>query len=234
MNYIQADWPAPANIKAFTTTRMGCPLSYPYDANQLKGSEESSRLRALLNAPTEPVWLKQTHTNLVVEACESNIGTIADASFSHHPKQICTVFTADCLPLLICNKSGTHVAAIHAGWRGLANGIIENTIQALHQPGDSLLVWLGPAIGPAKFEVGRDVYDAFVDQQAEARTAFLPQKNDKWMANLYTLASMRLAKLGITSIYGGNYCTFTQDDLFYSYRRDKGQTGRMASLIWIE
>lgn len=234
MNYLTPDWNAPAHIKAYTTTRIGCPLTLPYDALQLSGSDESKRLGALLHLPAEPIWLKQTHSNLATEATDSNRGMIADASFSAQTRQICLVFTADCLPLLICNKSGTHVAAIHAGWRGLANGIIENTIRALNQPPESLLVWLGPAIGPSKFEVGRDVYDAFVSQHSESNPAFKPHGDEKWLANLYTLASVRLNKLGITGIFGGNYCTFSQDDLFYSYRRDKGQTGRMASLIWIE
>lgn len=234
MNFITPDWNAPANVKAFTTTRIGCPLALPYDASTLTGSDESKRLSTLLHLPAEPVWLKQTHSNIATEASDSSRGMIADASFSSHANQICLVFTADCLPLLICNQSGTHVAAIHAGWRGLANGIIENTILALNQPADSLLVWLGPAIGPDKFEVGRDVYDAFVSQHTEAELAFKPHADNKWMANLYTLARIRLSKLGVTSISGGNHCTFTQNDLFYSYRRDKGQTGRMASLIWME
>lgn len=234
MKYIQPNWPAPTSVKVYTTTRLGWQAPLFYQADKLTETDESKRLQTLLNIPSEPIWLKQTHSNTPVEAISENRGIIADASFATQPNQVCVVFTADCLPLLICNRSGTHVAAVHAGWRGLASGIIENTIKSLNQPSNDLLVWLGPAIGPTKFEVGKDVYDAFTSRHAEADKAFIPINEGKWLANLYQLATLRLQLLGITEIYGGDHCTHLQNDLFYSYRRDKGQTGRMANLIWIQ
>ncbi len=234
IKFIQPDWPAPKTIKAYTTTRQGWKTTLPFQADKLKGSQESQQLQALLHLPDEPIWLKQTHSNIAIEATLENTGATADASFATRPNHICVVQTADCLPVLICNQHGTHVAAIHAGWRGLANGIIENTVNALQQPAQTLLVWLGPAIGPSIFEVGSDVYQAFTNQNKQAESAFQPINKEKWLGNLYQLARLRLQSLGITSIYGGNHCTHTQPELFYSYRRDQGQTGRMASLIWID
>jgi YfiH family protein len=184
--------------------------------------------------PNEPIWLTQTHSTIAVEAIPEHAEQTADASYTDTVNRVCVVLTADCLPLLICNSRGTKVAAIHAGWRGLAGGIIENTLEKLALPGSELLVWLGPAIGPQKFEVGNDVYDAFIAQDESARMAFIPKAHDKWLANLYLLATQRLNKLGVTAIYGGDYCTHTQSDLFFSYRRDHGKTGRMASAIWIQ
>lgn len=221
MNYIKPNWPAPAHVKAYTTLR------------NVWDDHPNDKIKSLLSLPSDPLWITQKHTNIVVEATVENQHKIADASFSVHPNHVCVVLTADCLPVLICNKQGTHVAAIHAGWRGLASGVIEATIDALQQPADDLLVWLGPAIGPTKFEVGKDVYDAFVTQDVSSAIAFTPLNEQKWLANLYTLAKMRLAKKGVSAIFSDDYCTHTQDDLFFSYRRDKGQTGRMASLIWI-
>jgi YfiH family protein len=229
MNFLTPNWPAPANIKAYTTTRLGwgepgCRAWMP---------EAADKLVTVLQLPDKPIWLKQHHGTKVVEAVPAQCGMEADASFSYTANQICLVETADCLPILICNRQGTYVSAIHAGWRGLANGIIEASLQALAQPADELLIWLGPAIGPSKFEVGRDVYDAFVSKQAAAANAFKPKSEEKWLANLYELARLRLQLQGITAIYGGEHCTFTQQDLFYSYRRDGGSTGRMASVIFI-
>ena len=144
---------------------------------------------------------------------------------------VCAVLTADCLPLLVCDRHGRHVAAIHAGWRGLADGIIEHTLQALPVAGHDLMAWLGPAIGRECFEVGRDVYDRFVGQDCDAVQAFEPLSDSRWHADLYRLARQRLATLGVSDIFGGQWCTYTDRERFYSYRRD-GQTGRMASLIW--
>lgn len=241
MKYIQADWPAPSHIKAYTTIRSSWGEHNPHSmlANpdcDTQFIDESRRLASLLQLPDKPVWIKQTHSSIVLEAKPENRRQNGDASFSSTPNQICAVLTADCLPVLITNKQGTHVAAAHAGWRGLAGGIIENTILAMQQPPHDLLVWLGPAIGPQKFEVGKDVYDAFTHLHAQSASAFISCNQDKWLANLYELARIRLTLFGITQhqIYGGNYCTFSQEELFFSYRRDKGKTGRMASLIWIE
>jgi YfiH family protein len=224
MNYLKADWQAPAQIKAYTTLRSGWGERF---------HNENRELQALLPLPEEPVWLTQTHSSQVIEALEENRKKPADASFTTQKNRVCAVLTADCLPILVCNKKASHVAAIHAGWRGLAGGIIETALQALQQPAEELLIWLGPAIGPQKFEVGTDVFDAFVKRHPESASAFIPYKQDKWLANLYDLARIRLKLLGVSSISGGHYCTYTQEDLFFSYRRDQGKTGRMASLIWI-
>jgi polyphenol oxidase len=227
MKYIKPDWPAPSPIKAYTTVRTG------WGANNPDYMKESRDLESLLSLPEQPIWIKQKHTAIAIEAALKNKEQIADATYTSQCNRICIVLTADCLPILICNQQGTHVAAIHAGWRGLASGIIEATVQALQQPAQELLVWLGPAIGPQKFEVGRDVYDAFTHQSTESATAFTAYTEGKWLADLYALARIRLKWQGISQIYGGHFCTYTQEDLFFSYRRDKGITGRMASLIWV-
>lgn len=230
MKYLTPDWPAPAHIKAYTTTRH----SFGTSKSNTISDEEKQHLQTLFQLPNDPIWLNQTHSTSVIHAIPDNKYQMADASFTHQPNHICAVITADCLPILICNKQGTHIAAIHAGWRGLAGGIITNTLEALAQPANELLVWLGPAIGPQKFEVGKDVYEAFTHHHPESVSAFTPHKPEKWLADLYQLAKIRLTDHGISHIYGGNFCTFTQDDLFFSYRRDQGKTGRMASLIWID
>jgi YfiH family protein len=231
MKYVKPHWPAPSHIKACTTLRdVWCPEeSGDHDTHYPK-----TLLKSLLALPSDPIWIKQTHSTIAIEAIPENKDKNADASFTHQAHHICAVLTADCLPLLICNKSGTKVAAIHAGWRGLANGIIETTLAAIKEPADDLLVWLGPAIGPQKFEVGKDVFDAFMNHDTNAMTAFTPHIEGKWFANLYNLAKMRLQAKGVSAIYGGDFCTYSQDDLFFSYRRDKGKTGRMVSLIWID
>lgn len=229
MNYIKPDWPAPANIKAFTTLR----TSWGRVDLPSKGDESTALLTSLLQLPAKPVWLKQTHSTFVVPAEQTTINTEADAAYTHQANCVCVVLTADCLPILITTKDGTHVAAIHAGWRGLAAGIIEATISKMNLLPEQLLVWLGPAIGPSKFEVGQDVYDAFVKNHADAKRAFQSYSSDKWLADLYELARIRFQLLGVKQIYGGEYCTHTETDKFFSYRRDGSITGRMASVIWI-
>jgi YfiH family protein len=229
LNYIQPNWPAPAHIKAYTTLRQGWQRRTDEER-----SSESAQLRSLLSLPEEPLWVHQTHSAIALPAVLENKEQIADATYTAQPNRVCAVLTADCLPLLICNKQGTHVAAIHAGWRGLSSGVIEATLRGLNLPGQDLLVWLGPAIGPQKFEVGADVYNAFTSQHAESAKAFTPHSDGKWMANLYELARIRLTMQGVSAIYGGEYCTHTQEDKFYSYRRDNGQTGRMVSLVFID
>lgn len=223
MNYIKAEWPAPPHIKAYTTTKhLGTGLKNP-------------KLKAFLSLPNEPIWLNQTHSTIALEALAENSGKTADASFTSTPNQVCVVTTGDCLPLLICDKKGTQVAAIHAGWRGLANGIIESTLEWMQQPASELLVWLGPAISQLRYEVGMDVYTAFVEKHGRSAAAFLPHTEGKWLANLYQLAKIRLDLKGVTQIYGGQFCTYSQDDLFFSARRgDTQEMGRIASLIWID
>lgn len=233
-NYIQPNWPAPKNIKAFATkrtdgnfnTRIGDNLNYVL-ANRKKLYQD-------LNLPTEPFWLKQEHTNTVIHLKQDTtlLEPIADASFATSPNLVCAVMTADCVPILVCDQNATIVAAIHAGWKGIAAGVIEATINAMNISPAKLLAWLGPAIGPNAFETSDDVREIFIKHDLEARKAFVPH-NDRFLTNIYLLASQRLNSVGITAIHGGKYCTFTQKELFFSFRRDGVNSGRMASLIWL-
>lgn len=201
MKYIKPTWPAPQHIKAFTTSKLG------WGAFE---SRNDQQLINLLSLPHEPIWVNQTHSTIALKAMPSNKDQNADAIFTNETNRVCAVMTADCLPVLICNKQGTHVAAIHAGWRGLAAGIIEKTIEQLQQATEDLLVWLGPAIGPDKFEVGKDVYEAFTNQHPESNAAFRFHQEGKWHADLYALAKIRLQNQGVQDIYGGDFCTYTQ------------------------
>lgn len=220
--YIKPNWPAPKHVKAFTTTK-SCFWNF-----------DQSTLVNVLSLPREPIWLKQTHSAIVVPAYPENQGKEADASFTFEAAQVCMITTADCLPILICNTLGTQVGAIHAGWRGLSKGIINNTIQDLQTKPGQTLVWLGPAIGPGRFEVGPDVFDQMVQNYPSTHKAFVRIGQNKWLANLYQIAKIQLNLLGIFNIFGSSFCTYTQSHLFFSYRRDKNDCSRMASLIWIE
>lgn len=228
MTVITPDWPAPSNVKAYTTTR------HVWGHNDSRLPAERESLKELFNLPQDPVWLKQVHGTTAVEATPDKKETSADASYTQTSGQVCVILTADCLPILICDQSGNSIANIHAGWRGLAGGIIEQTLDCMCADSQNLMVWLGPAIGPEKFEVGEDVFTAFTSSHKQAVNAFKPHTADKWHANLYALAKIRFAERGIRHIYGGNFCTHTQSDLFFSYRRDQGKTGRMATVIWLE
>jgi YfiH family protein len=246
MHLLKPNWPAPSNVRAVTTTRLGgvsvdayasLNLSTKVDDSPVHVAENIEILMETLELQNLPLWLTQVHGSTIIAADQSVPFTEADASYTQKPDIICTVLTADCLPLLICDKQGTTVAAIHAGWRGLAAGVIEASVRCLldqlSRKASDLLVWLGPAIGPSTFEVDEPVYEAFVAPHPEARQAFIEVSDNHWLANLYMLAKQRLAVLGVTEVYGGDHCTFTEKDLFYSFRRD-GQTGRMASMIWLE
>jgi YfiH family protein len=239
------DWPAPANVKALQTTRNGFAANHgvslpPFDSFNL-GSHVSDQPehvatnRALLAQalPQAPAWLNQVHGVNVVDAASISTPIDADASFTRTRGAVSVVMTADCLPLLFCDRAGTVVAAAHAGWRGLCNGVIEATVAKMACPADEILVWLGPAIGPNAFEVGDEVRAAFMAIDAQAEQAFVAQNGGKWLADIYLLARQRLHTLGITATYGGDQCTVTQAETYFSYRRD-GQTGRLASLIWLE
>ena len=241
-HWLVPDWPAPANIHAATTLRTGGVSPAPYSSlnpaahvGDAAGRVEQNRLiiREMLDLPAEPVWLEQIHSNRAVKAANSQKGggdlQQADASYTDEPNVVCSVMTADCLPLLVCSADGWQVAAIHAGWRGLLAGVIGNTVAAMQQ--HNLLVWLGPAIGPDCFEVGAEVRDAFLEKSAAYRPAFKEQGGGKCLADIYLLAKIELAALGISRVYGGTHCTVTEHERFYSYRRD-AQTGRMATLIW--
>jgi len=234
------DWPAPAQVRACTTTRIGGISQPPYDTLNLAShvgddpqavAENRRRLREYLALPAEPRWLNQVHGSCAADAALVADPCDADASFTALPGVVCAVLTADCLPLLLCNRAGTKVAAVHAGWRGLHGGVIEQTVRALNLPGSELLAWLGPAIGPDAFEVGGEVREAFISVEARAAEAFRPH-GERWLADLYLLARQRLASVGVTQVNGGDRCTFSEPEKFYSYRRE-AKTGRMASLIWI-
>lgn len=237
-DWILPDWPAPASVRACVTTRLGGASRPPYDSFNLGTHVEDQasavaanrdRLQRLIGAT--PAWLSQVHSAVVVTADPAQVA-VADGSWSATPGVACSVLTADCLPVLFCDRAGTRVAAAHAGWRGLAGGVLEATLDALGCPGDQVLAWLGPAIGPEAFEVGPEVRDAFVTVQAEAASAFVPSANPgRFLADLYALARLRLATRGVTAVYGGGFCTFS-DPRFYSYRRS-AVTGRFASLVWL-
>jgi YfiH family protein len=241
-NFIQPNWPAPHRIKAYTSLRpSGLGMQQQNLAAQSSHADkyvDHARLKTLLDLPSDPIWIDQVHGTTVLQALPESINKAADATFTHETNRISAILTADCLPLLVCHRQGTHVAAIHAGWRGLANGIIGNTVQALNLPSEELLVWLGPAIGPTQFEIRKDVYDAFVSQDPATSVAFQPVNAEQWLADLYTLARIQLKKLGITHIYGGEFCTYSNQAHFFSYRRyqqnpTQDQPGRIISLIWI-
>lgn len=194
-------------------------------------AENRRRLHEVLKLPAEPRWLNQVHSSSCCDAATVHSPVEADAQFSDQPGVVCAVLTADCLPLLLCDAAATRVAAVHAGWRGLLHGVIENSVAAMGARGE-VMAWLGPAIGPASFEVGEEVRDAFIAHDALAATAFISIAEGKWLADIYQLARQRLSSCGITQVYGGKFCTYSDPARFYSYRRD-GQTGRIASLIWL-
>jgi polyphenol oxidase len=238
-DWLIPDWPAPAGVKACVTTRAGGVSLAPFDSLNLGDHVEDSpeavsenRRRLTDTFNIQPAWLRQVHGVVVVEADPGQIAE-ADGSWTGTPGIACTAMTADCLPALFCNRDGTRVAAAHAGWRGLATGVLEATIKSLDVAPAEILVWLGPAIGPHAFEVGPEVREVFTQQLAETARAFVPSQNPgKFMADIYQLARLRLAAHGITAVYGGDFCTVT-DPRFYSYRRSL-RTGRFASLIWLE
>ncbi|MCL7945867.1 peptidoglycan editing factor PgeF [Marinobacter sp. ATCH36] len=239
---IVPDWPAPSWVHAACTTRVGGVSRPPWDSLNLgthvgDNPVDVARNCALLGQWAQPGaesfgWLKQIHGTDVAELPQAGEVT-ADASFTSQPGTVCVVMTADCLPVLFCNPSSGQVAAAHAGWRGLCNGVLERTVERLGNPA-SVLAWLGPAIGPDQFEVGGEVREAFLLNDPQAAKAFLPshRHSGRYLADLYELARQRLANAGVHQVYGGKFCTVTDSDRFFSYRRD-GQTGRMASLIYI-
>jgi YfiH family protein len=237
-DWIVPDWPAPANVKAFITTRAGGSSIGPYaglnlgsrtDDDPLAVEANRRRLRAAL--PDEPKWLRQVHGCEVVDADAFAGVPEADAAVARSANTVCAVLVADCIPVLLADRAGSAVAIAHAGWRGLARGVLERAVERLDRPPEDLLAYLGPGIGPGAFEVGADVRDAFLAGDARAEAAFRPRAPGKWMADLFLLARQRLARCGITRMHGGEMCTHSDPRRFYSYRRD-GATGRMAALIW--
>jgi YfiH family protein len=240
-DWIVPDWRDPSGVKALVTTRAGGVSAGPYASLNLGFSTgddrhaveaNRNRLRALL--PEEPRWLKQIHGAGVVDAEFAADRPEADAAVAREAGTVCAILVADCLPVLFCDRSGSMVAAAHAGWRGLAAGVIDNTVAAIRRcgiPAEAILAYIGPGIGPAAFEVGEEVRAAFVSRDRAAASAFRPHATGKWLADLPALARGALERSGVTAIYGGNLCTYSDPERFFSYRRDK-VTGRMAALIW--
>jgi YfiH family protein len=237
------EWPAPAGVRSCSTTRSGGVSPAPFESLNLgmatgdapgRVDENRARVVAALGLPDPPRWLRQTHGTRVVAADKATALPVADGSTSRHPGEVCAVLTADCVPVLLCDNAGHQVGAAHAGWRGLAAGILESSVSAFDAPPADLLAWLGPGIGPGAFEVGPEVREAFVCGDPGADAAFRPSREDRFLADLYLLARRRLAVVGVERVYGGGLCTYRDAARFFSHRRDGPQTGRMATLIWIE
>ncbi len=238
---ITPDWPAPSRVHALSTTRIGGFSQPPYDSLNL-GDHVDDQPQSVLNnrarlvqqmgLPSSPHWLEQVHGCDVVEVGVDH-SPIADASISRQPGQVIAVMTADCLPLLLCDKQGCCVAAVHAGWRGLLNGVIEAALDKMALPPTEILAWMGPAIGPTAFEVGDEVVDAFTQRDAASARHFKESRAGHKWANIYGLAHQRLTAKGVAFIGGGQCCTVSDPARFFSYRRD-GVTGRMATLIWLD
>lgn len=240
--FLHPDWPAPSNVRAVVTLRNGGVSQAPYDSLNLGVhvgdapavvTQNRQRLHAALQLASEPVWLKQVHGTQVAQLPALPDVIEADAVCSATAGSVCAILTADCLPVLFCDDAGTVVAAAHAGWRGLLAGVLENTVQAMNRPAQQIQAWLGPAIGPQAFEVGAEVRDAFIARDPQAAEAFIAGLPGKYFADLYLLARQRLQHRGVSRVYGGGLCTFTDAERFYSFRRD-GVTGRMATLIWLQ
>ncbi|WP_029789809.1 peptidoglycan editing factor PgeF [Vibrio harveyi] len=241
MKTIFPNWSAPKNVKAFASTRVGGFSTSPYQGLNLGthvGDDASiveknrNWLAQQANMPNAPIWLNQTHSTVVAQVSTPTTQVLdADGVFTSSNNIVCSAMTADCLPVLLTNTQGSQLAAVHAGWRGLANGIVENALALFS---GEVIAWLGPAIGPQAFEVGEDVLQSFLDFDSQAHQAFTPRNVEgKWLADMSKLATQRLNKAGVTQVFDSGLCTFQNREDFYSYRRD-GVTGRQATFIWIE
>ena len=219
--FLTPDWPAPAGVRALVTTRA---------LGNMRSEAGRERLRALL--PADPLWLSQVHGIAVVDAATARRGTAADASHAREKNIVCAVMAADCMPVLLAHDGGEAVAVAHAGWRGLCAGVIEASVAAMGVPATRVLAWLGPAIGPAAYEIGAEVRDAYLARDARAASAFAPSRPGHWRLDLYAIARQRLAGLGISRVSGGDFCTATDPARFFSYRRDKAAE-RMAAAVWL-
>ena len=242
MPFINPDWPVNDRVGALCTTRLGGVSLGVYDSFNVAQhvgdcAQRVDRNRSILiekaALPSAPIWLNQVHGTELIDGSLAAHNLDADGSYSCERGVICAVMTADCLPVLIADKKGEYVAAVHAGWRGLRDGIIEKAVQQSNLPPERLQVWLGPAIGATAFEVGDEVYEGFVKRYPEASKAFKANLPGKWLADIYQLARTALKHVGVNHCYGGEFCTFSDVDRFYSYRRE-GITGRMVSLIWLK
>jgi purine-nucleoside/S-methyl-5'-thioadenosine phosphorylase / adenosine deaminase len=241
--WIVPDWPVAARVRALATTRAGGVSRGAYAGLNLAtrvGDDpravENNRAVLRGQLPSDPVWLEQVHGTDVVEAERAALQPSpvrADGAVARGRRYICAVLTADCLPVLLASRAGDVVGIAHAGWRGLASGVIEATLARMAAPPAEMVAWLGPGISQAAYEVGEDVYAAFAGRDAGARDAFRPAAPGKYQADLYALARRRLGAAGVAAVYGGGYCTYGESERFYSYRRDR-TTGRMATLVWID
>jgi len=243
--WIFPDWPAPRGVHAAVTTRDGPGVSQPpfgrFNLGLRSGENEQTvhsnrgALRQALALPAEPRWLRQVHGTTVAELgpLPSRDEPEADAAVSHLPGTVLAVLTADCLPVLFCTDDGRSIGAAHAGWRGLAAGVLEGTIAQMQRPAESMLAWLGPCIGAPSYEVGEEVRKAFLQHDAAAASAFTPTRPGHWLCDLAALARLRLQAAGVARIHGGGFDTHA-DTRFYSYRREGARSGRFASLIWLE
>ena len=240
--WLDADWPAPPGVRTVTTTRQGLGVSQPpFDTfnlgarcgdDQAAVIENRQQLGAALDLPSPPRWLRQVHG--VEVACEPGFDEPeADASVTTTPGTVLAILTADCLPVVFAAPGGGEIAAAHAGWRGLCAGVLEATVAAMRTPADKLVAWLGPAAGPQAYEIGEEVFAAFVSRDAGAGAAFAPTRPGHWKVDLYALARRRLAAVGVTQVHGGAFCTISDPARFFSHRRD-GRSGRIATVAWIE
>lgn len=239
---ILPDWPVAPGVRAAFTLRSRGVSRPPFDTFNVAAhvgdepgavAENRARLRSRLGLPAEPAWLEQVHGQRVVDLDSGTPESPgpADAAVSRTPGRVCVIQVADCMPVLFAAADGSVVGAAHAGWRGLAGGVLEATVRAMRAPPAQLLAWLGPAIGQAHFEVGEEVRAAFLAADPGAAAAFASNPRGRWQCDLYALARRRLAALGVSSVHGGGWCTYADDRRFFSYRRD-GRCGRMAALIW--
>jgi hypothetical protein len=241
---LPADWPAPPGVVAFTTLRQGAGVSQaPFDAFNLglRCDDDADvvaanrrQLMEMFSLPSAPQWLRQVHGTQVARLTRGERGADepeADASTASTPGTVLAVLTADCLPVVFAAADGSEVAAAHAGWRGLAAGVLENTVAAMRTSGERILAWLGPAAGPQAYEIGEEVFAAFVSRDARAESAFLPTRPGHWRVDLYALARQRLRDAGVARVHGGSLCTISDAQRFYSHRRDR-RTGRMATIVY--
>ncbi len=244
--WIDSRWPAPAGLHAGTSTRLYGVSQDPYasmnlglhvDDDQQAVISNRKYLANLHGLPAEPFWLQQEHGTRIInlDTHDQDDDNTADGVFTTKPGIVCSVLTADCLPILISDEFGTEIAALHGGWRGLASGIIEKALPMFSSPPESLMVWMGPAISARNYEVGEEMKSSFDHLEGVLqKDTFIPTSRDHWLVSLYRIAMLILKAQGVERIHGGQYCTYRDADLFYSHRRDEGKTGRMASLIWME
>ena len=242
LGWIVPDWPAPAHVRVLSTLRGGGVSEGPYASLNLAGhvgdrTEAVAANRLLLHEaarlPAEPLWLEQVHgTAAVFHAGSAGSPPRADAAVAFEPGRVCAVMTADCLPVVFADRAGARVGVAHAGWRGLVGGVLEATIAALEVPPADLHAWLGPAIGPAAFEVGPEVREAYLAKVEGSGACFTPNERGRFLADIYGLARLALGAAGLESVHGGGWCTHEDVQRFFSFRRD-GVTGRMATLAWL-